>query len=61
MCTVETFRYLQSEVTEWRRYLHRNPELRYELHNIARFVVEKLASFGTNTSNPTSLKPASLL
>ncbi|WP_407169172.1 M20 aminoacylase family protein [Bradyrhizobium sp. ORS 111] len=48
MRSVEAFRYLQSEVTEWRRYLHRNPELGYELHNTARFVAEKLASFGIN-------------
>ncbi|UPJ26414.1 M20 aminoacylase family protein [Bradyrhizobium sp. CW1] len=45
---VETFRDLQREATEWRRYLHENPELDYRLHNTARFVTEKLASFGIN-------------
>ncbi|TIP87628.1 MAG: hypothetical protein E5X58_29995 [Mesorhizobium sp.] len=28
--SVETFRDLQSEATEWRRYLHQNPELGME-------------------------------
>ncbi|PZV37027.1 M20 aminoacylase family protein [Mesorhizobium kowhaii] len=48
MHSVETFRDLQREVTEWRRYLHENPELDYREHNTARFVTEKLASFGIN-------------
>ncbi|MER8370977.1 M20 aminoacylase family protein [Mesorhizobium sp. M1378] len=48
MHSVETFRDLQSEANEWRRYLHQNPELGYQLHNTARFVTEKLASFGIN-------------
>ncbi|QKC86836.1 M20 aminoacylase family protein [Mesorhizobium sp. NZP2077] len=48
MTSIETFRGLQSEVTEWRRYLHENPELDYRLENTARFVAEKLASFGIN-------------
>ncbi|MER9057342.1 M20 aminoacylase family protein [Mesorhizobium sp. M0910] len=45
---IEEFRDLQNEATEWRRYLHRTPELEYGLHNIARFVADKLASFGVN-------------
>lgn len=45
---VETFRDLQEEATAWRRHLHENPELDYRLHNTARFVTEKLASFGIN-------------
>ncbi|TIO28625.1 M20/M25/M40 family metallo-hydrolase, partial [Mesorhizobium sp.] len=48
MHQVEEFRDLQNEATEWRRYLHRNPELDYRLHKTARFVAEKLASFGIN-------------
>lgn len=48
MHNVETFRDLQREATEWRRYLHENPELDYRLQNTARFVTEKLASFGIN-------------
>jgi amidohydrolase len=43
---VENFRDLQSEATEWRRYLHQHPELDYRVHNTAKFVTEKLASFG---------------
>lgn len=48
MHSVETFRDLQREATAWRRYLHENPELDYRLHNTAKFVTEKLASFGIN-------------
>lgn len=48
MHSVETFRNLQREATAWRRYLHENPELDYRLENTARFVTEKLASFGIN-------------
>lgn len=48
MHSVETFRALQSEATEWRRYLHRNPELDFQVHNTARFITETLASFGIN-------------
>ncbi|MES0213829.1 M20 family metallopeptidase [Mesorhizobium sp. M0028] len=48
MHNVEAFRDLQREATRWRRYLHENPELDYRLHNTARFVTEKLASFGIN-------------
>ncbi|RRH89369.1 amidohydrolase [Mesorhizobium tamadayense] len=48
MTGVETFRDLQREVTEWRRYLHENPELDFREYNTAKFVAEKLASFGIN-------------
>ncbi|TIU80395.1 MAG: amidohydrolase [Mesorhizobium sp.] len=48
MRSIEKFEVLQREATEWRRYLHENPELDYRLHNTARFVTEKLASFGIN-------------
>ncbi|MER8627919.1 M20 aminoacylase family protein [Mesorhizobium sp. M1143] len=48
MHKVDSFRDLQQEATEWRRYLHENPELDYRLQNTARFVTEKLASFGIN-------------
>ncbi|WP_404294979.1 M20 aminoacylase family protein (plasmid) [Microvirga sp. RSM25] len=48
MHSVEAFRDLRREATEWRRYLHEHPELDYRLHNTARFVTEKLASFGIN-------------
>ncbi|WP_018320907.1 M20 aminoacylase family protein [Bradyrhizobium sp. WSM2793] len=48
MRSIETFRDLQTEAAAWRRYLHENPELDYRVHNTARFVTEKLASFGIN-------------
>lgn len=48
MTSIVTFRELQREAAEWRRYLHENPELDYRLENTAKFVAEKLASFGIN-------------
>ncbi|ESZ67927.1 M20 aminoacylase family protein [Mesorhizobium sp. L103C105A0] len=48
MRSVETFRKLQREATECRRHLHENPELDFRLPNTAKFVAEKLASFGIN-------------
>ncbi|RWL77917.1 MAG: amidohydrolase [Mesorhizobium sp.] len=48
MKDVEVFRDLQREATEWRHYLHENPELDFQEHNTAKFVTEKLASFGIN-------------
>lgn len=35
-----------SEVVQWRRHLHANPELSYEEFNTAKFVADKLKSFG---------------
>ncbi len=37
---------MQEEVTGWRRHLHRNPEILFDVHETAKFVAEKLASFG---------------
>ncbi|PYE89048.1 M20 aminoacylase family protein [Phyllobacterium leguminum] len=37
---------MQQEVSEWRRQLHQNPELLYDVHETARFVAEKLRTFG---------------
>lgn len=37
---------LQDEVTEWRRHIHRHPELGYQEHQTSAFVAEKLRSFG---------------
>ncbi|TIP26327.1 MAG: amidohydrolase [Mesorhizobium sp.] len=39
---------LQDDATAWRRYLHQNPELDYQVLNTAAFVTQKLASFGIN-------------
>jgi amidohydrolase len=37
---------LHDEVTGWRRDLHENPELLYDVHRTAAMVAEKLKSFG---------------
>jgi len=34
------------EMTEWRQHLHQNPELSYQEFETAKFVVEKLESYG---------------
>lgn len=39
---------LQADVTEWRRHLHRNPELLYDVHQTAAFVADKLNEFGVD-------------
>lgn len=36
----------QAEIAAWRRKLHQNPELLYDVHETAKFVAEKLTSFG---------------
>ncbi len=38
----------QQELTAWRRHLHQHPELAFEEHETARFVVEKLESLGVD-------------
>jgi hippurate hydrolase len=37
---------LQPEVTAWRRHLHENPELLFDVHQTASFVAGKLKKFG---------------
>jgi hippurate hydrolase len=37
---------MQDQVAEWRRHLHENPELLYDVHHTAAFVADKLTSFG---------------
>ncbi len=37
---------MQNEITEWRRHLHSNPELLFDVHQTAAFVEEKLKAFG---------------
>lgn len=34
------------DMTAWRRHLHANPEINFECHDTAAFVVERLKSFG---------------
>lgn len=40
---------MQEQVAGWRRHLHENPELLYDVHDTAAFVAEKLRSFGCDT------------
>ncbi|MGR3463338.1 M20 aminoacylase family protein [Limimaricola sp.] len=40
------FAELLSEITEWRRDLHENPEILYETHRTSGVVAEKLRAFG---------------
>lgn len=37
---------MHAEITGWRRHLHANPELLFEVHETAAFVVERLKEFG---------------
>ncbi|MEM7216349.1 MAG: M20 aminoacylase family protein [Pseudomonadota bacterium] len=37
---------LHNEITEWRREIHSNPELQYDVHDTAAGVAEKLKAFG---------------
>lgn len=37
---------MQPEIAEWRRHLHRKPELLFDVHKTAEFVADKLRAFG---------------
>ncbi|MEQ8481246.1 MAG: M20 aminoacylase family protein [Hoeflea sp.] len=37
---------MKDDITEWRRSLHADPELLFDVHNTAAFVAKKLKSFG---------------
>ncbi|MAC77476.1 MAG: amidohydrolase [Rhodobacteraceae bacterium] len=37
---------MQDEIVAWRRHLHETPELMYEVHQTAAFVVDRLKDFG---------------
>ncbi|MDE1156864.1 MAG: M20 family metallopeptidase [Neorhizobium sp.] len=39
---------LQAEVSDWRRHLHENPEILYDVDDTAAFVAEKLREFGVD-------------
>ncbi|MGN6549881.1 MAG: M20 aminoacylase family protein [Pararhizobium sp.] len=39
---------MQAEIAEWRRSLHRRPEILFEVHETAAFVKEKLEAFGVD-------------
>lgn len=40
---------MQNDVSGWRRHLHQNPELMFDVHKTAEFVAEKLRSFGCDS------------
>ncbi len=46
MPTKNRFAELQTEITEWRRDLHENPEILFETHRTSALVAEKLQAFG---------------
>src|SRR5690606_23853567 len=37
---------MHDEITAWRRHLHQNPELLFDVHETAAFVAQKLKEFG---------------
>ncbi|MDX2485066.1 MAG: M20 aminoacylase family protein [Pseudodonghicola sp.] len=43
---------MHGEITGWRRHLHENPELMYEVHETAGFVVDRLKEFGLTDITP---------
>ena len=46
MPIINRFAELQHEIAEWRRDLHRNPELLYDVHRTAEVVATRLRAFG---------------
>ncbi|MBI1493305.1 M20 aminoacylase family protein [Halocynthiibacter styelae] len=46
------FAEMHEEITGWRRHLHANPELMYDVHETAAFVVERLKEFGVDEITP---------
>ena len=48
MPVINSIAAMQPEMTEWRRWLHRHPELAFDLPETAGFVAEKLRAFGVD-------------
>lgn len=46
------FAEMHEEITDWRRHLHAHPELMYDVHETAAFVVERLKEFGVDEITP---------
>jgi len=46
MPTINRFADFHDEITAWRRDLHANPELMYDVHRTAGIVADKLKEFG---------------
>ena len=50
----EAIKAVELDVVEWRRYLHRHPELSFKEEHTAQFIFDKLQSFGNlEVSRPT--------
>jgi len=47
-----SFAEMHSEITGWRHHLHENPELQFDVHQTAAFVVERLKEFGITDITP---------
>ena len=43
---------MHPEITKWRRHLHEHPELMYEVHETAAFVVDRLKEMGVDDITP---------
>ncbi|WP_120635933.1 M20 aminoacylase family protein [Ruegeria sp. EL01] len=43
---------MHDEITKWRRHLHAHPELMYDVHETAAFVVDRLKEFGVDEITP---------
>jgi amidohydrolase len=43
---------MHAEIAGWRRHLHENPELQFDVHETAAFVEDKLRSFGVDEITP---------
>lgn len=48
MAVINSIAAMQPEMTEWRRWLHRHPELQFDLPGTAAFVAGKLREFGVD-------------
>ena len=52
MPTINRFADLHDEITAWRRDIHENPELLFDVHRTASLVEEKLKAFGCDEVVP---------
>jgi len=43
---------MHGEITKWRRHLHQNPELMYDVHETAAFIEDRLKEFGVDEITP---------
>ena len=48
MPVINTIAALGDQMTEWRRWLHRHPELEFDLHQTSAFVAERLREIGVD-------------